>query len=113
MDVRENIQKAIIDLIAQENGLSAFARKVGATPQNARNWVAGASSPSLDALGRISEAYGVPLSVIMEGRSTKNVPELLPDEEAVVELMRQMNAQGRKMLLSVAESFKKSGSYDA
>ena len=110
--VRENVRGVICSLAAREPSQAAFARKVGVTPQNVVHWMSGDTVPSLEKMADIAEAYGLPIGTLLDGPAGAPA-ELLPDEEAVVELMRQMNGAGRKMLLSVAESFKKSGSYDA
>lgn len=108
--VRESVRYSIISLIEQEGGPTAFARKVGATPQNVRNWVAGDSCPSIEKLGEIAEVYDVPVGSLMGDRGDVTLP---PDEDELLGLYRSMSGQGKAMLLQVARSFVASGAYDA
>ena len=110
-EVREEVRMALVRLCGSEPSKAEFARKCGTTQQNVQNWLKGTSMPTVEKLVEIGDVYGLDMDELVGRKVTPS--GLMPDEEAVVELMRQMNAQGRKMLLSVAESFKKSGSYDA
>lgn len=113
MDVRGTVRHHIVELVEAEKSQSEFARKVGATPQNVRNWIAGDSSPSLDKLADIAEAYGLTPGALLEMPGDRELTALTPEEAEVVELMRSMTGAGRAMLVEVARAFKESGSYDA
>lgn len=110
-EVREEVRGALIRLCGSEPSKAEFARKCRTTQQNVQNWLNGTSMPTVEKLVEIADVYGQSLDALV-GREVATTG-LLPDEEAVVALMRQMNGAGRSMLVTVAESFKKSGSYDS
>ena len=108
-EVRGIVMKSIETLAASEPSKAAFARKVGVSPQTVNHWLNGGVMPPLDVLVRIADAYGISLDALL-GRSGQR--ELFPDEAEVVGLMREMNAQGRRMVVTMVQAFKASGSYD-
>ena len=110
--VRETVRGVISSLAAREPSQAAFARKVGVSPQNVTHWLVGDTVPSLEKMADIAEAYDLPIGALIDGPSYKPA-ELLPDEAEVVGLMRKMNAHGGKMLVTVAQAFVDSGSYDS
>ena len=111
MEVRAAITRCIKRLADSEPSKSAFARKVGATPQNVAQWTNGAKVPTLETLAHIADVYGLSMDALF-GRD--ELPGGLTEDEAeVVGLMRTMNAHGGKMLVTVARAFKESGSYDS
>lgn len=110
-DVRTVLRGHIVDMIDAEGSLSGFARKVGATPQNVRNWVAGDSSPSLDKVAEIAAAYGLTAGALLETPGDRRLTELLPVEADVVAVMRSMSEDGRRMVLQLAQALDASGAY--
>lgn len=110
-DVRETLRGHLLDFINREGGFAEFAAKVGATPSNVRNWAAGANSPSLDRIAAIAAAYGLTPGALLETPGDREQTELLPDEADVVGLMRAMDAEGRSMLLRLAQALVDSGAY--
>ena len=109
-EVRAVVRESIAKLAESETSKAAFARKVGATPQTVNHWLNGGMMPPLDVLVRIADAYGLSLDALL-GRGGQR--DLFPDEAEVVGIMRSMNGNGSKMLVTVAKAFKASGSYDS
>ena len=109
--VRESVRCALIRLCDGEPSKAAFARKCGTTQPNVQNWINGTSMPTVEKLVEIADIYGLSLDSFV-GRD--ELPSGLTEDEAeVVGLMRKMNAHGGKMLITVAQAFVDSGSYDS
>lgn len=108
-EVRGAVRTTLAKLCDKEPSKAAFGRKVGTTQQNVQNWVNGFSMPPVEKLVEIADVYGLSLDA-MVGRG--DVPDMLSEEEAeVVGLMRQMDLNGCRMLVTVAKAFVESGSY--
>lgn len=103
MEVRAAITRCIKRLADSEPSKSAFARKVGATPQNVAQWTNGAKVPTLETLALIADVYGLSMDALF-GRD--ELPGGLADDEtAVVEAMRKMDRHARAALVMVAQTF--------
>ncbi len=100
-----------MEFIDREGSIGAFARRVGATPQNVRNWAIGASSPSLEKIADIAAAYGLTPGALLESPGDRAATELLPEEAEVVALMRKMDGEGRAMVVRVTSALESSGAY--
>lgn len=112
MDVREALRRNIIALAASEPSKSAFARKVGTTVQNVAHWCAGDTVPSIEKMGEIAAAYGLPIGALFDGADYEKVG-LAPDEAELLDIFRALDRIGRKMLLSTARAYRESGEFDA
>lgn len=111
-DVREALRLNIVALVGRERHRSEFARKVGTTPQNVSHWCAGDTVPSLEKMGEIAAAYGLPIGALFDGADYEKVG-LTADEDELLETFRSMDMVGRRMLLATARAYRESGEFDA
>ena len=99
--VREALRRSIVALADGEPSRSEFARKVGTTPQNVAHWCAGDTVPSLEKIGEIAAAYGLPIGALFDGADYEKIG-LMPDEEELLKAYRELDAAGRMTLREVA-----------
>lgn len=69
--VRDTVRNNIGALVELEQSPKAFADKIGVSKQSVNNWVNGNNAPDIEMIAKIANAYGLPLSLILEGDLSK------------------------------------------
>lgn len=65
--IRQNVKKAIKQIVKAEGSNKRFADKVGVSKQAVSNWIGSGSAPDIETIAKISNVYDVPVSSMFNG----------------------------------------------
>lgn len=105
-----HLAQVVKELCDKEGSQTRFANRIGATPQKVNNWVNGRNEPNKEMIYAISEAYGIPVSALIDSNTrveVSHVQPLTPQQQDTQEIncfLVQMNEKQRKAVLAVARA---------
>ena len=106
MTARDKLIQSIRKLVAMEESLSSFAKKISASPQNVSNWLKGRSAPDIDKIAEICLACNVTMQSVFDGEPAfdYSVVEIDKDTKELVELYHGLPDDKKQVLMMVARS---------
>lgn len=99
--VRHAVQASIAALVIASGSQRAFAQRVGTTESNVVHWMKGTSTPTIDKLAEIAEAYNLPVTAMVELDAEGEPMALMPDEVELLHAYRGLETETKKAVLEV------------
>ncbi len=98
---RNAVQASIVALVIAQGSQKEFAERVGTTQGNVSHWMKGTSTPTIDKLAEIAEAYNLPISSLVEFDAEGEPMALMPDEVELLHAYRGLETETKKAVLEV------------
>ena len=99
--VRHAVQASIVALVITAGSQRAFAKRVGTTESNVVHWMKGTSTPTIDKLAEIADAFGLPVTAMVQLDGEVETPALMPDEVELLHAYRALETETKKAVLEV------------
>lgn len=80
----------------------SFAKRLGVSRSSIEGWEAGKRLPDGSSLLRMHEAFGADIGYLLTGHTGGVAKQLPPDEEALLQLYRTANSDGRERIRQIS-----------